>query len=221
TRSKPIGEPGAFGRPRWSSGRRCGRCKRRGNGNERGAGQGPRAASQRRISGIQRAAGRSGAAVPGRRRRQLPVRSQSRPAGAGAAGGSILRTGHRARAFVGRDAEGHRGLGELLPGLGEYEKSKAVFEKGTALFPDNRAIQVFFAMTLYNLQEHRRAMELLLRCLLDTTGDDAILGYKKAIAFYAERLDETWAGWWPELAITISDSRRHGRASSCQRRKIW
>jgi hypothetical protein len=47
-------------------------------------------------------------------------------------------------------------------------------------------------MTLYNLQEHRRAMELLLRCLLDTTGDDAILGYKKAIAFYAERLDETW-----------------------------
>lgn len=31
TRSKPIGEPGAFGRPRWSSGRRCGRCKRRGD----------------------------------------------------------------------------------------------------------------------------------------------------------------------------------------------
>ena len=84
------------------------------------------------------------------------------------------------------------GLGSSYRALGEYEKSKAVFEKGTALFPDNRAIQVFFAMTLYNLQEHRRAMELLLRCLLDTTGDDAILGYKKAIAFYAERLDETW-----------------------------
>lgn len=113
------------------------------------------------------------------------------------------------------------GLGSSYRALGEYEKSKAVFEKGTALFPDNRAIQVFFAMTLYNLQEHRRAMELLLRCLLDTTGDDAILGYKKAIAFYAERLDETWDGWWPEPAIPNSDTRRHGRASICQRRKNW
>jgi len=32
----------------------------------------------------------------------------------------------------------------------------------------------------------------VLKCLLDTTGDDEILGYKNAIAFYAERLDEIW-----------------------------
>jgi len=84
------------------------------------------------------------------------------------------------------------GLGSSYRALGEYEKSKAVFQKGIELFPENRAIQVFFSMTLYNLQEHRRAMELLLKCLIETTRDHEIMGYKKAIAFYADRLDETW-----------------------------
>lgn len=84
------------------------------------------------------------------------------------------------------------GLGSSYRALGEYEKSKSVFQKGTELFPNNRAIQTFYSMTLYNLQEHRKAMELLLKCLIDTTKDNKILSYKKAIAFYADRLDETW-----------------------------
>ncbi len=84
------------------------------------------------------------------------------------------------------------GLGSSYRALGEYEKSQSVFEQGMKLFPNNRAIQVFYSMTLYNLQEHRRAMEMLLRCLVETTSDEDILGYKKAIAFYAVRLDEMW-----------------------------
>lgn len=85
------------------------------------------------------------------------------------------------------------GLGSTYRTLGEYEQSKNTFKKGIELFPDNKAIQVFYSMTLYNLGEHSSAMELLLKCLMETTADDEILSYKKAIDFYSSRLDEIWA----------------------------
>ncbi|UOQ85761.1 tetratricopeptide repeat protein [Gracilibacillus salinarum] len=81
------------------------------------------------------------------------------------------------------------GLGSTYRTLGEYEKSKSTFSKGTELFPDNKAIQVFYAMTLYNLNEHNSAMELLLKCIIDTTTDKEIMRYKKAISFYSDKLD--------------------------------
>ena len=93
----------------------------------------------------------------------------------------------------GQDLEGAiLGLGSTYRTLGEYEKSKSTFLNGIELFPNNRAIQVFYSMTLYNLNDHRKAMEILLKCLLDTTTDSEILSYKKAINFYADKLDETW-----------------------------
>ena len=67
-----------------------------------------------------------------------------------------------------------------------------IFLKGIELFPNNRAIQTFYSMTLYNLNEHSKAMELLLKCLMDTTTDDELLKYKKAINFYSDKLDEIW-----------------------------
>lgn len=84
------------------------------------------------------------------------------------------------------------GLGSTYRSLGEYEKSKAIFLKGIGVFPNNRAIQVFYSMTLFNLNEHSKAMELLLNCLIDTTTDKEILNYKRAIDFYSDRLDEIW-----------------------------
>lgn len=84
------------------------------------------------------------------------------------------------------------GLGSTYRTLGKYEKSQEVFLKGIELFPNNRAIQVFYSMTLYNLNEHNKAMELLLNCLIETTSDQDILGYKKAISFYYDKLDKVW-----------------------------
>ncbi|MBM7661029.1 tetratricopeptide (TPR) repeat protein [Bacillus mesophilus] len=84
------------------------------------------------------------------------------------------------------------GLGSTYRTLGEYEKSKRTFQRGIETFPNNRAIQTFYSMTLYNLNEHSKAMELLLKCLIDTTTDDKILRYKKAIDFYSNKLDEVW-----------------------------
>lgn len=84
------------------------------------------------------------------------------------------------------------GLGSTFRTLGEYEKSRAVFLDGINRFPENRALQPFYAMTLYNLREHQQAMEILLKCLVETTNNEAISSYKKAIEFYWDKLDEVW-----------------------------
>lgn len=60
------------------------------------------------------------------------------------------------------------------------------------LFPNNKAIQGFYAMTLYNVKQHEKLMELLLKVLIHTTHDEEIIGYKKAIEFYADKVDEVW-----------------------------
>lgn len=93
----------------------------------------------------------------------------------------------------GKDLEGAIiGLGSTYRTLGQYENSHGIFIKGLELFPDNQAIKVFFSMTLYNLQKHSSAMEILLNSLVDTSADQDIQRYKKAITFYADKLDETW-----------------------------
>lgn len=84
------------------------------------------------------------------------------------------------------------GLGSTYRTLGEYDKSRTTFLKGIKLFPENRAMKVFYSMTLYNLHENQQAMELLLKCLIETTSDQNILSYKRAIEFYSDKLDETW-----------------------------
>ncbi|WP_026585419.1 tetratricopeptide repeat protein [Bacillus sp. J33] len=85
------------------------------------------------------------------------------------------------------------GLGSTYRTLGEYEKSRYVLQKGIEQFPDNRAIQVFYSMTLYNLGVHSQAMELLLKCISETGGDPEIIKYKNAIYYYSDKLDKVWS----------------------------
>lgn len=95
--------------------------------------------------------------------------------------------------LTGEELEGaFLGLGSTYRTLGNYEKSREVFEKGIKAFPQNKALYVFYSMTLYNLNEHKRAMEHLLHCLLETTNDQEILRYKNAISFYSDKLDQIW-----------------------------
>lgn len=93
----------------------------------------------------------------------------------------------------GEDLEGAiLGLGSTYRALAQYEKSQETFLKGMKLFPNNRAIQVFYAMTLYNLNQHHEAMEILLKSLAETSNDPAIISYKQAIEFYSDKLDTKW-----------------------------
>ncbi|MEI3605592.1 tetratricopeptide repeat protein [Pseudogracilibacillus sp. SE30717A] len=84
------------------------------------------------------------------------------------------------------------GLGSTYRTLGEYEKSRTVLLKGTKLFPNNKAIHVFYSMTLYNLGYYSEAMSIVLNCLADTTSNSDILSYRKAINFYSNKLDCIW-----------------------------
>lgn len=95
--------------------------------------------------------------------------------------------------LAGKELEGAiAGLGSTFRALGEYEKAKEVLTKGLKLFPNNRAIQVFYSMTLYNLNEHQKAMEIVLTCLSETTTDEEILNYRRAINFYKDKLNDIW-----------------------------
>ena len=84
------------------------------------------------------------------------------------------------------------GMGSTYRALGEYQKANAVFEKARAHFPNDNQFKVFHALTLYNLKAHAAAMELLLTTLLDTSQDQNILDYERALRFYSDKLDETW-----------------------------
>jgi tetratricopeptide (TPR) repeat protein len=89
-------------------------------------------------------------------------------------------------------AGAYLGLGSTHRALGEHEESRRVLLEGLERFPDDRALSTFLALTLYNLGEHREAVSTLLKNLLETTGDPGIRHYGRALAFYADRLDETF-----------------------------
>jgi hypothetical protein len=47
-------------------------------------------------------------------------------------------------------------------------------------------------MAYYNIGEYSKAMEILLNSLANTSKDEGILRYQRAIRFYSDKLDQTW-----------------------------
>lgn len=84
------------------------------------------------------------------------------------------------------------GLGSTYRALGEYELSAETFQSALNDFPENNQFKVFYSLTLFNLNKHEEAMELLLNVLIETTSDKEILNYQKAILFYSDKLNVTW-----------------------------
>ena len=83
-------------------------------------------------------------------------------------------------------------LGSTYRVIGQFTKSRAVFEKGMVEFPDNQALRVFYAMTLHNLKEHDSAMESLLDVVANTAQNRDIENYTRAIHYYKDKLNQTW-----------------------------
>jgi len=84
------------------------------------------------------------------------------------------------------------GLGSTYRGLGEYEKAEEILRRGVREFPENRALQTFLAMTLYNRRQYKEAMELVLTNLLETTSDEKLQYFKRGLMYYSQHLDEVW-----------------------------
>lgn len=83
-------------------------------------------------------------------------------------------------------------LGSSYRCIGEYGSAVEVLEEGLREFPENKAIQAFLAMSLYNEGQNQKAVSALLNLLTDTTSDEWIKRYARALKFYSENLDETW-----------------------------
>jgi tetratricopeptide (TPR) repeat protein len=82
------------------------------------------------------------------------------------------------------------GLGSSYRVLGEYQKAEETLRRGVREFPDNRALQVILAITLYNQQQPKEAMELVLVNLVETTSDEKLQYFKRGLSYYASHLDE-------------------------------
>jgi tetratricopeptide (TPR) repeat protein len=98
-----------------------------------------------------------------------------------------------AQGLAGPDRERcYLGLGSTYRALGEYQQSEETLRRGVSEFPHNRALQVFLSMTLYNTQQYKEAIELVLTNLLETTADETLQYFKRPLLYYAQHLDETW-----------------------------
>jgi tetratricopeptide (TPR) repeat protein len=98
-------------------------------------------------------------------------------------------------AALGRDLppaqrrEAWLGLGSTYRALGKYPASLRAFDDGLAEFPQANELRLFRAMTLYNLDEGKRAVADLLLLLAETSSDPDIRGYQRAIRHYAADLN--------------------------------
>lgn len=84
------------------------------------------------------------------------------------------------------------GLGSTYRTIGDYMNVQRVFEAGLRAFPNSYALHTFYAMVLYNMGAHPKAMELLLHVVAKTSNDEHVRAYERAILFYSDKLDETW-----------------------------
>ncbi|MGN7356159.1 tetratricopeptide repeat protein [Paenibacillus sp. SAF-054] len=84
------------------------------------------------------------------------------------------------------------GLGSTYRTLGMYEDAQFIFEQAMREFPERREYQVFYAMVLYNQRAYGEAMSILFKQLAETSSDEGIRSYKKAILLYSDQLDRIW-----------------------------
>lgn len=83
------------------------------------------------------------------------------------------------------------GLGSTYRYWGHYDKAVETLRLGKEDFPENRAIQVFLAMALYNSESYKESVQLLIQNLMETTTDEKLQYFKRGILAYNEDLDET------------------------------
>lgn len=84
------------------------------------------------------------------------------------------------------------GLGSTYRTLGQYAESKKILLEGLSRFPNANEMKVFLAMTLYNLGENHEAVSSLLKLVTETSSDEKIRDYERAILFYADDLNKKW-----------------------------
>jgi tetratricopeptide (TPR) repeat protein len=77
-------------------------------------------------------------------------------------------------------------LGSSYRAVGEPERAVEVLRGGLMQFPENRAVRVFLAMALHDLGGYSEATGIFLRELAESSSDQWVAYYGRAIAYYAK-----------------------------------
>ncbi|HEY8993639.1 MAG TPA: tetratricopeptide repeat protein [Lacunisphaera sp.] len=80
------------------------------------------------------------------------------------------------------------GLGSTLRHLGQFERSASVLRSAQLQFPDNREFDAFLALTLHADGKTGEALRLALNALCDTSEDQGIRAYQRAIRHAVSKL---------------------------------
>jgi tetratricopeptide (TPR) repeat protein len=116
----------------------------------------------------------------------LGYESQAIPFYLAAMGGALPRES-RLGAFL--------GLGSTYRTLGRYADAAATFRAGMTEFPEANELKAFMAMADHNLGNSKRAVEALLALLAETSSDEGIQRYSKAIEHYAKNIEQVVPQW--------------------------
>ncbi|MBC7624395.1 MAG: tetratricopeptide repeat protein [Aeromicrobium sp.] len=81
------------------------------------------------------------------------------------------------------------GLGSAYRCVEQYADAVRILERGSVEFPEAAEFDVFLALALYNMGEHRRSTQLLLNHIAKFPGSDRIVRLQRAIHYYADRPD--------------------------------
>jgi tetratricopeptide (TPR) repeat protein len=82
------------------------------------------------------------------------------------------------------------GLGSTYRTLGRYAEAAATLRAGLAEFPEANELKAFLAMADHNLGNSKGAVEALLELLAETSSDEGIRRYSKAIEYYAKNIEQ-------------------------------
>lgn len=80
------------------------------------------------------------------------------------------------------------GLGSTYRNIGKHSKALKIFEQAQKLYPKSSEFLVFKALTLFDLNQKNKSVELLLEIITKTTKDKGIETYKEAIKYYAKEI---------------------------------
>lgn len=80
-------------------------------------------------------------------------------------------------------------MGSTLRNLEQYAESIKILLEGIDKFPRYAALKAFLGLTTYTNGNYREAAKHMLAACLVESDDRSLIDYKRALAFYADKLD--------------------------------
>ena len=89
-------------------------------------------------------------------------------------------------------ADAYIALGSNLRAAGEYDKAIEVLNRALERFPGDRAAEAFLALAIHNSGDSRKAVEMLVTSLAETSGDERVRAYRGALTLFGEDVDAVY-----------------------------